>query len=185
MVMPMSGDGIRVGFYGNDPLGSVAEFQAAIDGGDISRDAVVATCPHRHVMLWPAKMIHCGGYLGPKGSSAFRLHMHAPLHIDHAFTGLEKKILRNLPRVASRTENMPPYSRFLVEDPGSGHVAWDRLHHVINARGKGTMEKEVFDTLIDEKVRLKEDGRRRDPSPARSPVRVPRGGGSGGHQPRK
>ena len=72
-----------------------------------------------------------------------------------------------------------------MEDPGNGHVAWDRLHHVIDGRGKGTIEKEVFDILIDEKVRLKEDGRRRDPSPARSPVRVPRGGGSGGHQPRK
>ena len=180
--LPMSGDGIRVAFYGMDPFGSRDTFAAAVSRGDISRKAVVATCPPKHVMLWPTKMIHCGGYLGPKGSSAFRLHMHAPLHMEHASTGFEKKTLRNLPRWANRTELTPAYSAFLDEDDGTGFVAWDLLHHARNGRGRGMIEKEVYDALAREPMTVATDGRRRDPSPVRSPVRSPRGGGVGGHQ---
>ena len=112
----MLGDGIRVGLYRMDSFQSVETFTTAISRGDISRNVVVATCPPIHVMLWPAKTIHCGGYLGPNGSSAFRVHMHAPLHREHTFTGSEQKTLQSLPRTVQQDRKHAA----ILKAPGRG-----------------------------------------------------------------
>ena len=56
------------------------------------------------------------------------------------------------------------------------------LHLVRDSRVDGTIEREVFDVLMSEKVVMVEDGRRRNPSPVRFPVRPPQGGDVGGHR---
>ena len=43
--LPMSGDGIRIGIYGDDPLDSTEKFDEAIKNDTIKREAVVVTCP--------------------------------------------------------------------------------------------------------------------------------------------
>ena len=127
----MSGDGIRIGIYGDDPLDTTEKFDEAIKNNTIKREAVVVTCPPKHAILWPARTIHCGGYRGPKGSSAFRMHLHAPLFKDHKGCGFNQETLACLPRVNDDIPmNTPAYTTKLTQDTGSGEYAWDKLHFV-------------------------------------------------------
>ena len=129
--LPMSGDGIRIGIYGDDPLDTTEKFDEAIKNNTIKREAVVVTCPPKHAILWPARTIHCGGYRGPKGSSAFRMHLHAPLFKDHKGCGFNQETLACLPRVNDDIPmNTPAYTTKLTQDAGSGEYAWDKLHFV-------------------------------------------------------
>ena len=47
----ISGDGICIGFYGEDPFELVESFNTAVQYGTIKKDVVTAMCPLRHVML--------------------------------------------------------------------------------------------------------------------------------------
>ena len=129
--LPMSGDGLRIGIYGDDPLGTTEMFDEAVENGTIKREAVVVTCPPKHAILWKARTIHVGGYRGPKGSSAFRMHLHAPLFEAHRGCGFNQETLGCLPRINDDIPaNTPAYTSKLTQDTGSGEYAWDKYHFV-------------------------------------------------------
>lgn len=69
--IPRTGNGTRIGFYGNDPFLPRTGFGEAVSSGKALRNAVVATCPANHAMMWSIRTIHCGGYFGPKEASTF------------------------------------------------------------------------------------------------------------------